>query len=145
MCYRGTPKILRHRAAKYIDEECRLSGSASEDESSEEDVLLSGSFINDGPYTQHDSSQGSFLHHDIDRGIMNNSTDGLFDIRFGNRRILLPNLERALNTASGNDCTAITESDRGLTSSNRSVNSTGPTRGFLTSFMSQDVESSDEW
>lgn len=109
---------MKRRAAKYIDEECSLSGSASEDESVREDVALSGSFINDGPYSQQGSSQGTFLHRDIDREELNESTDGLFDIRFGNRRILLPHLERALDTGAELAPIDDAESD-GLTSSPR--------------------------
>ena len=147
VCYHGTSSDLKRRAAKYMDDECKLSGSASEDESVEEDDVLSGSFINDGPITQPEPSQGEFLHRLVDREEISTSTDGLFDIRFGNRRILLHHLKRALNKGEASDNNADAESDGCASpypSLEREVSNHAPRR-FLDYFDSQDLETFDEW
>lgn len=109
-CFKAASSHLQQRASKYFELECELSGSASEDESIGEETALSGSFINDGSYTQLDSSQEEFMHRKVDCELLNASSENLFDIRFGNKRIHLPHLQRAIGS-----------SDQDVTSSNTSI------------------------
>jgi hypothetical protein len=72
LCYKAQNRVKSTTIRELIEEEAEMSGSASSDEM-EDGGVMSGSFINDGAYTQNDDDDcgdGLNFYHAVNRSVI---------------------------------------------------------------------------